>query len=457
MKKPLSGAVRFLAAALCLACVPRTVAAAERPNILVLISDDQSWLHTGANGSTVVKTPNFDRVAAEGVRFAHAFAGSPGCAPSRGTILSGQAFWRLREGAVQRSSFPGSIRAYPEVLEANGYHVGLQGKGWGPGIVRQRKNNPAGKAYRRFAEFLAAAPAGKPFCFWFGSTKPHRPYKPGTGLRAGKKPEDAQVPSFLPDVPEVRSDLIDYYAEVEAFDRAVGGVLGALDKSGKASNTLVILTSDNGMPFPRCKTTLYDYGVRMPLAVRWPSCVKGGRVVDDFVSLADCAPTILRAAGLDPLPEMTAHSFLDVLLSEKSGRVDPARDHVTFGRERHGKSWPSRALRDDRHLYIRNFAPERIDGLLIDDSPSAKFLIAHAEDPSYRRYYQLAFGPRPAEELYDVRDDPEQMRNLAAQPERAAVLKEMREALEAELRRTDDPRILGRGKEFDDYPDVKAK
>ena len=455
--KPLPGPGRFLVAALCLACAPRTGAAAERPNILVLISDDQSWLHTGANGSTVVKTPNFDRVAAEGVRFTHAFAGSPGCAPSRGTILSGQAFWRLREGAVQRSSFPGDIRVYPEVLEANGYHVGLQGKGWGPGIVRQRKNNPAGKAYRGFAEFLAAAPAGKPFCFWFGSLKPHRPYKPGTGLRAGRKPEDAQVPSFLPDVPEVRGDLLDYYTEVEAFDRAVGDVLRPLDASGRASNTLVIVTSDNGMPFPRCKTTLYDYGVRMPLAVRWPARVKGGRVVDDFVSLADLAPTILRAAGLEPLPEMTARSFLDVLLSAKSGRVDPARDHVTFGRERHGKSWPCRALRNDRHLYIRNFAPERIDGLLIDDSPSSKFVIAHAEDPSHRRCYELAFGPRPAEELYDVRDDPEQVRNLAAQPDRAAVLKEMREALEAELRRTDDPRILGRGKEFDDYPGVKAK
>ena len=453
---PRSGAGRFLVAVLGLACARWAVAGAERPDILLLISDDQSWLHTGANGSTVVRTPNFDRVAAEGVRFTHAFSASPGCAPSRGAILSGQAFWRLREGAVQRSSFPGDIRVYPEMLAASGYHVGLQGKGWGPGTVRQRPVNPAGKAYPDFARFLAAAPAGAPFCFWFGSLKPHRPYKPGTGLRAGRKPEDAQVPSFLPDVPEVRGDLLDYYAEVEAFDRAVGEVLRTLDASGRASNTLVIVTSDNGMPFPRCKTTLYDHGVRMPLAARWPARVRGGRVVDDFVSLADLAPTFLRAAGLDPPPAMTGRSFLDVLLSGTSGRVDPARDHATFGRERHGKSWPCRALRDDRFLYIRNFAPERIDGLLIDDSPSSRFVIAHAEDPSCRRAYQLAFGPRPAEELYDVREDPEQVRNLATQPDRAAVLREMREALEAELRRTDDPRILGRGGEFDHYPGPKA-
>jgi len=192
--------------------VPAESAAAnpERPNILFLISDDQSWLHTGAAGCKAVKTPNFDRVAAQGVLFTHAFTSSPGCAPSRGAILSGQPFWRLREGAVQRSSFPGSIRVYPEILEAAGYHVGLQGKGWGPGTARQRKHNPAGKAYRNVAEFLAGAPADKPFCFWFGSTDPHRPYEAGSGLKTGKKFDDAVVPAFLPDVPEVRGDLLDY-------------------------------------------------------------------------------------------------------------------------------------------------------------------------------------------------------------------------------------------------------
>lgn len=425
-----------------------------RPNILFIISDDQSWLHIGAMGCKAVKTPIFDRVASQGVLFTHAFAGSPGCAPSRGTILSGQAFWRLREGAVQRSSFPASIRVYPEILEAAGYHVGLQGKGWGPGTIPQRKQNPAGKAYRTFAQFLASVPADKPFCFWFGSSNPHSPYKPGSGLQAGKKPEDAGVPSFLPDAPEVRNDLLDYYAEIDEFDREVGRILDELEKSGKAANTLVFVTSDNGMPFPRAKANLYDYGVRVPLAVRWPARVKGGRVVTDFVSLADCAPTILRAAGLEPLPEMTARSFLVVLLSGKSGRVDPSRDHVTFGRERHGLSWPCRALRNDRYLYIRNFAPERLDGLVADESPSKKFVVEHANDPQYRRFHELAFGPRPAEELYDVRNDPDQVRNLAGKPEHATTLKQMRETLEAELKRTADPRILGRGKEFDDYPGV---
>jgi arylsulfatase A-like enzyme len=154
---------------------------------------------------------------------------------------------------------------------------------------------------------------------------------------------------------------------------------------------------------------------------------------------------------------MTARSFLDVLLSEKTGRVDPARDHAVFGRERHGTSWPCRALRTDRFLYIRNFAPERLDGLVADGSPSKSFVVEHANDPRYGRFHELAFGPRPAEELYDVRNDPDQVRNLAAQPERAATLKQMREALEAELKQTADPRILGRGREFDNYPGATSK
>lgn len=443
--------------ALILLALGSSLLAAEspRPNILLLISDDQSWLHTGASGCKAVRTPNFDRVSAEGVRFTHAFAASPGCAPSRGAILSGQAFWRLREGAVQRSSFPGSVPVYPEVLEAAGYHVGLQGKGWGPGTVHGRKQNPAGKAYPSFDRFLASVPEGKPFCFWFGSLDPHRPYD--SGLRSGKKLEDAAVPAFLPDVPEVRADLLDYYAEIDRFDRDTGAILKALEASGKAANTLVLITSDNGMPFPRAKTNLYDHGVRMPLAVRWPARVQSGRIVDDFVSLADCAPTILQAAGLEPLPEMTARSFLDVLLSEKSGRADPARDHVLFGRERHGTSWPCRALRTHTHLYIRNFAPERLDGLLTDRSPSAEFLQGHAQDPAFRRFHELAFGPRPAEELYDVRDDPDQVCNLAALPEHAATLDQLRRTLEDELKQAADPRILGRGKEFDDYPGAGGK
>ena len=448
----------YLIIGLLIAASPSAAPSATRPNILLAISDDQTWLHTGASGCKAVKTPHFDRVAAQGVLFTHAFVSSPGCAPSRGAVLSGQAFWRLREGAVQRSSFPGGIRVYPEILESAGYHVGLQGKGWGPGLVRGRPHNPAGKDYPSFERFLEDAPPGKPFCFWFGSKNPHRPYRPGSGLAKGMKLEDAVVPGFLPDVREVRSDLLDYYAGIERFDVELGHVLDILEQSGRAADTLIIVAGDNGMPFPRAKTNLYDCGVRVPLAVRWPARVRAGRIVDDFVSLADCAPTLLCAAGLKPLPEMTARSFLDVLLADGSGRIDSTRDHVVFGRERHGTSWPCRALRNERFLYIRNFAPERLDGLMTAaDAPSQRFILEHASDPRYRRFHELAFGPRAAEELYDVQNDAAQINNLAGRPEHAATLKRMRQELEAELKRTDDPRILGQGTVFDNYPDATQK
>ena len=269
------------------------------------------------------------------------------------------------------------------------------------------------------------------------------------GREAGKRLEDAIVPAFLPDVPEVREDLLDYFAEIDRFDRDVGEILETLDRSGKAADTLVLVTSDNGMPFPRCKTNLYDYGVRMPLAVRWPARVAGPRVVDDFVTLSDCAPTFLEAAGLNPPPGTVARSFLNVLLSKASGQVDPTRDHAIMARECHGRRWPCRALRNAQWLYIRNFRPHEVDGLVCDDSPTRRFLVDHAFEAKYRRYFDLAFGPRTAEELYDVRTDPDQVTNLAERPEHAAALRAMREALDAELKRTGDPRLLGRGEELD--------
>ena len=445
------------------------VVSLSKPNILFLISDDQSWIHTGMAGCKGVKTPNFDKVAKQGIYFRNAFCSSPGCAPSRGAILSGQDFWRLKEGAVQRSVFPASVVSYPEILEANGYHVGVQGKGWGPGGLLKDKNNAdkrpswrwnslEGKPHKSFSAFLKDLPDDKPFCFWFGSYDPHRPYVPGSGLKAGKKLEDVEVPPCMPDVPEVRSDILDYFYEIDRFDRDVGEILDLLDKTGRADNTLVFVTSDNGMPFPRCKTTLYDYGVRVPLAIRWPTRIKGGRNVDDFISLADCCPTILQAAGLKPLPEMCANSFMDVLLSEKSGQVNPQRNYALFGRERHGWSYPSRGIQNDRYLYIRNYMPERFEGLESHDkSPSKSFVLNHKDDPQYRKYYDYMLGRRPAEELYDLSNDPYQLNNLSSAPEQSPTLEKLRKQLAEELKHRDDPRVLSRGSEFDSYPGTKPR
>jgi len=454
----------------------------RRPNILFAISDDQSFAHTSAAGCRTVRTPAFDRVAERGVLFTNAICGSPGCAPSRAAILTGRHHWQLREAGTHASYFPTDLVVYPQLLEAAGYHVGMTGKGAGPANFQGWKHNPAGRSYDRhklstriqglsaldyaanFAEFLNEKPEDRPFCFWFGATEPHRAYREGVGRAAGKKLEDVQVPAFLPDCEIVRSDILDYCFEIEHFDKHLGQMLDLLEKRGELENTIVVVTSDNGMPFPRAKANMYEYGIHLPLAISWPAEAPGGRVIEDVVSFVDFAPTFLEAAGLTPPPGMVGQSLLGLLCSKKSGRVDPKRNVAYSGRERHSHArydnlgYPSRAIRTERFLYIRNFAPERWPAgdppgfYDIDDSPTKRYLLEHREDPTIRRFFELACGKRPAEELYDVVADPDCVRNLAGEPRYQQTKQLLATQLERTLRETGDPRVLGDPDIWESYP-----
>jgi N-sulfoglucosamine sulfohydrolase len=462
---------------------------AKRPNILLAIADDWSWPHAGAYGAKFVQTPAFDRVAREGALFTQAFCASPGCSPSRAALLTGRHTWELEHAGTHASSFSDKLVVYPDLLEEAGYFVGFTGKGWGPGNFQAggRSRNPAGPAFSQiklepplkgisgtdyaanFQAFLLKSPAGKPFCFWYGGQEPHLGYEKGSGLKAGKRAEDVEVPAFLPDTPEVRSDLLDYAMEVEHFDRHLGRMLEALQKAGELDHTMVVVISDDGMPFPRAKANCYEYGTHVPLAIRWPARVKAGRTVDDLVSYIDLAPTFLEAAGV-AVPKMTGRSLTNVLVSEKSGIVDPSRNAVYSARERHSSSrvnnlgYPIRMLRTHEHLYIRNFAPDRwpagdprgVEGDAfgyydIDGSPT-KTLLAEAKDPQLRRFKDLAVAKRPAEELYDAKADPGNLVNLAGNPQHADVLARLRAQMDAELRRTGDPRMTANAEIFETYP-----
>lgn len=438
----------------------------ERPNILFCIADDWAWPHASIAGDKVVKTPTFDRVAREGVLFEHAFVSAPSCTPSRGAILTGQWHWRLEEGGNLWSTLPAKFTVYPDLLEKAGYHIGFTRKAWGPGYDEPggRTRNPAGPKYKDFAQFIGARPEGAPSCFWFGSQDPHRPYKWQSGVQSGMKIEDVAVPGCLPDSEQVRTDICDYYWEVQRFDTEVGELLNTLKEKGELDNTLIVMTGDNGLPFPRCKSNLYDRGTNVPLAVRWPAQVKGGRVVEDFISLSDLAPTFLEICGLKPTGDMTGRSFLDVLTSGKSGRVDPKRDKVFTGMERHtdrragGVGYPMRAMRTHDYLYIRNFKPDRWpagdpEGYGdIDGSPSKTYMMEHRDEPGVKGLFELAFAKRPAEELYDLRKDPDQLNNVADRSEYAKSKEKLAGALMAELKATKDPRGLGKGDIFDEYP-----
>lgn len=467
--------LRFFVVVACLSASTGTALAQEAkantPNIVLAIADDWGWPHAGALGDKAVKTPTLDRLAETGVLFEQAFVSSPSCTPSRGALLTGQHFWRLGEACNLWCQWPERRFAeFPKLLSDAGYHVGSYRKIWGPG-----RGNPEGKKYKSVEEFFAARPTGKPFCLLFGSSDPHRPYQAGSGKAAGIKLDEIKLFPHFPDAAEVRSDVADYYFEVQRFDREVGELLKLLEQKGELENTLVVMTGDHGMPFPRCKANVYDCGSRVPLAVRWGKKIKGGRRVTDLVSLTDLAPTFLEAAGVSVPGEMTGHSLVPVLLSEKSGRVDAKRDWVLVGRERHtqaqeapsGGGYPVRAIRTDDLLYVRNFLPDRWPAGTpdyekaffknawladCDNGPTKRYLWSHRDDPQVKSLYDLCFAKRPAEELYDLKKDPHQLHNVAADSSYDGARKELSERLMAQLKQTGDPRLTGDAEAIDKYP-----
>lgn len=485
--------VTALAASTALAQSPAASASStatntRAPNILFCIADDAS-ASFGAYGCKWAKTPNIDRLAAHGITFDAAYTPTAKCSPSRAAILTGRNPWQLEAAANHQSFFPANYKAFTEVFAEAGLGVGSQGKFWGPGIAKtadgaQRtwglmpptsKKSDADPGVG-FKKFLAARPKGKPFFYWFGSTNPHRPYKLDSGTAAGKKPADIDhVPAYWPDNDTVRRDMLDYAIEIEAYDAQVGALVKVLEESGEAENTLIVVASDHGMPFPRVKGHNYDLSNRVPLIACWPQGIaKPGRRVADFVSLIDLAPTFLELQKIDgdskstttqAMAKITGASLTDLF----AGESKRDRSTVILGRERndvlarlgteHGLGYPVRGIREGNLLYLHNFEPDRWPcgnpelGLTdTDASPTKKWIEDQGEKDAY---WQFCFGKRPKEELFDLSTDPDCVKNLAAEAgyrERADAL---REKLFARLRTQEDPRMAGQGDMFDRYPSVK--
>jgi arylsulfatase A-like enzyme len=439
-----------------------------RPNILLAIADDWSWPHAGVYGDPTVKTPVFDRMAREGALFSRAFAAAPSCTPSRAALLTGRYPHQLEEGGVLHGFLPAKFAVYTDLLEQAGYHVGYTRKGWGPGRFEPggRSRNPAGPLFKDFEEFLRARTDGQPFVFWFGSQDPHRPYEEGSGAASGIDLASIRVPAYLPDTIEIRRDLADYFFEVQRFDRELGASVERLRSMGELDNTLIAITADNGMPFPRAKANVYDGGARVPLAMRWPGRVKGGVVANAFINLSDLAPTFLEAAGLTPPDSMTARSILGIA----AGRTEQGRDKVFLERERHAHvregnlSYPIRAVRTDEFLYIRNFRPDRWpagdpEKIFsvgpygdIDGGVSKTLLLERRENAAIAQFFALATAKRPPEELYDLRADPAQLNNLASDSRHSAAKARLRRMLDEWMRTTNDPRATTDDDRWDRYP-----
>ncbi len=469
-------------------------AARRPPNILFAIADD--WgLHAGAYGTRWVKTPGFDRIAREGLLFKNAYTPMAKCAPSRAILLTGRHLWQLEEAGNHMAVFPHKFKSWPEVLMEKGWHLGITGKGWGPGIANdaggksrqitgvpynRRKANPPTKSISNndyaanFADFLDAAPAGAPWCFWYGATEPHRGYEFQSGVKkGGKKLTDIDhVPAYWPDDETVRHDMLDYAFEVEHVDNHLTRMIAELEKRGALGSTLIIVTSDHGMPFPRVKGYAYHDSNHIPLAIRWPDGMeKPGRVIEDFVDFTDVAATVLDLAGIahpeSGMQPVTGRSWRDIIAGVRDGQVDPGRDHVLIGKERtdvgrpHNWGYPIRGIVTGTHLYLRNYEPSRWPAgnpetgyLDTDGSPTKTLILDRGREERSDRFWQLNFGMRPDEELYDLGADSDCVENLArSQPERAASL---RQRMEAALGEQGDPRMFGRGSEFDAYKPTRG-
>ncbi len=436
----------------------------KRPNILLILADDWSFPHAGIYGDLTVKTPNFDRVASSGVLFSEAYVAAPSCTPSRAGILTGRYVHGLEEGANLWGSLNKSFVTYTALLEQAGYAVAYQEKGWAPGDHTQGgyTHNPAGHRVDHFKPFFENLPENQPFCFWYGSRDPHRPYTEGMGKRAGMNISDITVPAFLPDDDIVKSDLADYYYEVQRFDYDIGSILEVLQRKKLLDNTLIVITSDNGMPFPRSKANCYDSGTKVPLAMAMGSDLhSAGKTEHSFINLIDLAPTFLELAGLDIPASYQGKSLLPLIKNTAFER----REEIYLERERHAYvrnhnlAYPMRAIRNHSFLLIENLFPDRYpagapltDGNRfgdIDASPTKDLLLNM--EPS-RKIYQWAVGKRPKYELYHISDDPDQVNNLADLPAYKKTVKAMAKQLLHWREKTKDPTLHKGEHLFDTYP-----
>ena len=462
----------------------------------------------------VIDTPALDSIGRSGVVFNNAFVSAPSCTPSRAAVVTGMPFYRCGSNAFLRCREYGnapdpykSLPGFSELLVNNGYHVMHWGKTTNKAGNRRdlqhkdpicnfsqavsaapdkeaRKKEIFSYVRSNFRTFLDENKDGKPFFYWFGPHNSHRQWTRGSGKALwGLEPDSlkGKVPAFLPDVHDVREDLADYLGEALAWDGMVNELIEELKARGELDNTLVIVSGDHGMPgMPRGKCNLHDFGSMVSLLISWPDRVKPGRSVDDFVSLMDIAPTVLEATNVERPNHMLAKSLIPLLTSDQNGIIDRDRDHVIIGRERHvGEArrdrapYPSRALRTADFLLIRNFKPERMpmgdvyntkataEQLLqdhysaypdMDASPTKVLLMTNPD--SYRKFFDIAFSVRPEFELYDLKQDPDQINNVATSPKYLDVLRELTDRLMTKLRETGDPRVMGDGSTFDRKPFV---
>ena len=387
------------------------------PNIVFLISDDHSWPDLGCFGNTAVTTPNLDKMAREGMRLGGCFVTSPQCSPNRSSIFTGCAPHTTATSRLH-TPLPDWEPTIIDLLKERGYHTGLfrkhhQGAGF------QKRLDFYGAAGVPFARFFETAPQGKPFFLQVGFTDPHRPYRAGA-FEPPHDPAKVRVPDFLPDRPEVRQDLAHYYDFIARMDRECGQVFQLLHAHGHGENTLVMMTGDNGLPFPRAKGTCYDAGLHVPLLAWWPGVIAPGGANNDLIAHVDLPATWLEAAGVARPRKMQGQSFLPAL----RGQSYTKREAVFSERNWHDNFDPIRAVRTARHKLIFNAAPHfpYRPAWDLEQSPAWAAMQQMSRRGGLTARQASLFAPsRPMVELYDLERDPGEWNNLAGDPAHQAI------------------------------------
>lgn len=435
-----------------------SIQAAERPNILLVLSDDHSAAHVGCYGNKDIKTPNLDRFAKQGMRFERAYVTCPQCVPSRASIMTGQSPVRI---AMTRFSapLPAEVISYPELLRAQGYFTGVAGRTYHldgsqlppetkkvfdehelrtfpkrVDFVKTAGNGPA--ILNQLREFLDLVPKASPFFLQLCFSDPHRPLD-RNAIPAPHDPAKLALPAHYPDTPGVRDDFARYYDEIARFDGDFGRVLEELEKRGLAASTLVVFMGDNGASQFRGKGTLYEFGVHVPLIARWPGKVKAGSTTSELVSGEDLAPTFLESAGLAAAKEMTGRSFLKLLVGEPL----EGRRFVFAERGAHGSGLPNNSAAFDLGRCVITKTHKLIYTALwqipywpVDFAGDAfwkELQQMHKDGKLDAKLDRLYFSPtRPMFELYDLRSDPNEFNNLIGKPEAAEVERELKAALQ---------------------------
>lgn len=448
-----------------LLCVTATPGeAAERLNVMFITLDDMNRDSVGVYGAKVPETtPNIDRLASAGLRFEHGHVTIAICQPTRAVWMTGR--FPHNSGALGFNRINRGVPTLPETLKKDGFLTGILGKT--EHVVpsrkqafdyrrnrREMKNGRSRKLYAQFAaEFLTKAKeSGEPFFFMVNMHDPHRPFdnrKPADKRRGGYPapsriydPEEIEVPGFLPDLPDIREEIAQYYSSVRRADDVVGAVLEELEKAGFAKNTLVMLKSDHGIAVPFAKTNVWRHSTITPWIVRWPGVVKPGtHDTEHVVAGVDFAPTILDALGIDPMPGMDGRSFLPILKGKSQDGHDYVFTHINTIAS--GRSYRMRSIQDKRYGLIWNgwsdgktrFRNESMSGLTFKAMRKAG-----QSDPKIAERVKH-FRLRVPFEFYDYEKDPDARNNLYGNPDHQKRISSFREKLVEKMKSTDDPAL----------------